>query len=164
VAVTLDASMEVLSPRGLRTIAAREFFDGLWSTSMESDELLIGVNFPIWTGRCGFAIEEFARRHGDFAIAGAAVGVEVDRDDRVTRCAIGLVGLGTTPERALQAETDVVGSILTDVVPEDLGRVATRGLGAIPSDLHGSAHYRQRVGAAMVTRAWIAAAEEARNE
>ena len=50
---------------------------------MEPDELLVGVSFPIWGGRSGFAVEEFARRHGDFAIAGAAIGVELDDDDRI---------------------------------------------------------------------------------
>ncbi len=63
-----------------------------------------GVSFPVWSGRSGFAVEEFARRHGDFAIAGAALGVEVDDDDRIRRCAIGLIGLGSTPERAGSAE------------------------------------------------------------
>ena len=61
---------------------------------------LVGVSFPIWGGRSGFAVEEFARRHGDFAIAGATIGIELDDDDRIRRCAIGLIGLGSTPERA----------------------------------------------------------------
>jgi aerobic carbon-monoxide dehydrogenase medium subunit len=164
VALALDASMEVLSPRGRRSIAAPEFFDGTWSTSMEADELLVGVTFPVWTGRCGFAIEELARRAGDFAIAGAMVCVEIDGDDRVTRCSIGLIGLGPTPVRAAEAEQGVVGSTVTDIVPEDLGRLAMRGLEAVPSDLHGSAEYRKRVGAAMVARAWTAAATEAVHE
>ncbi len=164
VALALDASMEVLSPRGRRSIAAPVFFDGTWSTSMEADELLVGVTFPIWTGRCGFAIEELARRAGDFAIAGAMVCVEVDGDDRVARCSIGLIGLGPTPARAARAEQGVVGSTVTDIVPEDLGRLATRALDAVPSDLHGSAEYRKRVGAAMVARAWTAAATEAVHE
>ena len=43
------------------------------------------------SGRCGFAVEEFARRHGDFAIAGAVVGVELDDAGTVTRCAIAAV-------------------------------------------------------------------------
>ena len=90
VALALDASMEVVSADGRRTIPARDFFDGFWTTSMQPDELLAGVTFPIWSGRCGFAVEEFARRHGDFAIAGAAIGVELDADDRIRRCAIGL--------------------------------------------------------------------------
>jgi carbon-monoxide dehydrogenase medium subunit len=161
VALALDAAMEVLSPRGRRTIAAAEFFDGFWSTSMEPDELLVGVSFPIWTGRCGFAIEEFARRHGDFAIAGAAVGVELNGSDRVIRCVIGLIGLGSVPERAPSAESRVVGSRVTDILPDDLGGLAMSTLGSVSSDLHGSADYRKRVGAEMVARAWATAAAEA---
>ena len=87
VALALDARMETLSPRGPRTIAASDFFTGLWSTAMAADELLVGVSFPVWSGRTGFAIEEFARRHGDFAVAGAVVGVQLDDDDRIGRCA-----------------------------------------------------------------------------
>ena len=157
VALALDASMEVVSPTGARTIAARDFFDGLWSTSMEPDELLVGVAFPIWGGRSGFAVAELARRHGDFAIAGAAVGVELGDDDRVRRCAIGLIGLGSTPERAVAAETEVTGRPIADVDAEAIGRLAVAGLDSVPTDLHGSAAYRERVGAAMVSRAWSTA-------
>src|SRR5262245_21290614 len=163
VALALDASMEVVSHKGRRTIAAADFFDGLWTTSMQPDELLVGVSFPIWSGRSGFALEEFARRHGDFAIAGAAVGVELDRDDRVQRCAVALIGLGSTPERARAAEAELAGRPVEDVEPEEVGRLAMAGLERVPSDLHGSAEYRKRVGAAMVARAWSTAAAEARH-
>jgi carbon-monoxide dehydrogenase medium subunit len=163
VALTLDATMEVVSPRGRRTLPASRFFEGLWSTTMASDELLVGVSFPVWGGRSGFAIEEFARRHGDFAIAGATIGVEIDADDRVRRCAIGMLGVGSTPERARRAEAELAGRPLADVDPAELGRLAAADLESIPSDLHGSAGYRRRVGAAMVARAWVTAAQEARH-
>ena len=81
VALALDAELETLSPRGRRVVPAADFFTGLWTTALDDDEMLTGVAFPVWPGRCGFAIEEFARRHGDFAIAGAAVAVELDDDD-----------------------------------------------------------------------------------
>jgi len=155
--------MEVLSSRGTRTIAAHDFFDGLWSTGMAPDELLIGLSLPLWTGRCGFAIEEFARRDGDFAIAGAVVGVRIDAADQVTRCAIGLIGVGSTPARAAIAETSAVGGKVTNVVPDDLGSLAVSDLEAVPSDLHGSAEFRKRVGAAMVARAWKTAMAEAQH-
>jgi aerobic carbon-monoxide dehydrogenase medium subunit len=163
VALALDARMEVVSHKGRRTIEARDFFDGLWSTTMEPVELLVGVSFPIWGGRSGFAIEEFARRHGDFAIAGAAIGIELDGADRIRRCAIGLFGLGSTPVRARVAETQLAGSPVADTRPEEVGRVAMEGLESVPSDLHGSAEFRKQVGAAMVARAWATAAQEARN-
>jgi carbon-monoxide dehydrogenase medium subunit len=165
VALALDASMEVVSARGgRRTIAASDFFDGLWTTTMEPDELLVGVSFPIWTGRCGFAVEEFARRHGDFAIAGAVIGVELDADDRIQRSAIGLIGLGSTPERATGAESELAGRKVAEIDARELGQLAMAGLESVTSDLHGSADYRKRVGAAMVARAWSTASEEARHE
>jgi aerobic carbon-monoxide dehydrogenase medium subunit len=161
VALTLDARMEVVSPRGRRTVAARDFFDGLWSTTMEADELLEGVSFPVWNGRRGFAVEEFARRHGDFAIAGATIGIQLDADDVIQRSAIGLIGLGSTPERAETAEAELVGRPVMDIEPEDVGRLAMAGLTSVPEDLHGSAAYRTRVGGAMVARAWTTARAEA---
>jgi aerobic carbon-monoxide dehydrogenase medium subunit len=161
VALALDATMEVVSTAGDRSIASRSFFDGMWTTTMQPDDLLTGVSFPIWDGRCGFAVEEFARRHGDFAIAGAAVGVQLDDQDRIRRCVIGLIGLGPTPQRALATENELANRPLAEVDSEEVGRLALSGLESIPTDQHGSAAYRTRVGAAMVARAWTTAVAEA---
>ena len=162
VALALEAEFEVLSTAGTRVVPAAEFFTGLWSTALRDDELLTAVTVPAWAGRCGFAIREFARRHGDFAIAGAAIALEIADDDRVRRCHIGLLGLGATPERARDAEESLRGRLVDDVDADEIGRVAMAGLESIPSDLHGSAAYRRRVGAAMVASSWRAASEEAR--
>ena len=162
VALALDAELEAQSPRGRRTIPAGEFFLGLWTTALAEDEVLTGVTFPVWTGRTGCAVEELARRHGDFAIAGAVVAVDLDEGDRVRRSAIALLGMGSTPERASAAESAVTGAAVDDVDAGEVGQAAVSGLDAVPSDLHGSSAYRTRVGAAMVARAWTRAVEEAR--
>jgi carbon-monoxide dehydrogenase medium subunit len=161
VALALDATVEALSPRGPRTIQAAEFFTGIWTTALEPDELLTGVSFPAATGRQGFAIEEFARRSGDFAVAGAAVAVGLDAGGRVSASGIGLFGLGPTVLRAVAAETAVTGIAASDIDPAEAGRVAVADLDAVPSDLHGSVSYRKKVGAAMVARAWEQAVKEA---
>lgn len=161
VALALDAQLEARSPRGARAIASRDFFTGVWSTALDDDEVLVGLRFPVWSGRCGFAIEEFARRHGDFAIAGAAVAVELDGDDRLRRCGIGLIGLGSTPLRADATEADVLGRPVGEIVAAEVGALATATLVDVPADLHGSAAYRRRVGATMVARAWERAVTEA---
>jgi carbon-monoxide dehydrogenase medium subunit len=161
VALTLDATVEVAAPSGHRTIAASDFFDGLWTTTLQPDELLVGVRFPIWSGRTGFAVEELARRDGDFAIAGATVAVELDDDDRIRRSAIGLIGLGSTPVRADTAELS--GRTVTEAHPGDVGQLAVAHLASVPTDQPGSSGYRKRVGAEMVARAWAAATNEARH-
>ncbi|MBJ7382875.1 FAD binding domain-containing protein [Mycolicibacterium sp. GCM10028919] len=161
VALTLGATIDAASSRGDRQIPAADFFTGLWENSLEPDEILRSVRFPVWSGRTGFAVHEFARRHGDFAIAGATVAVALDGDDRVTRCGIGLLGLGSTPKRATPAEDAVTGRPVAEISAEEIGALAMSGLTDVPSDLQGSASYRTRVGAAMVARAWTDATTEA---
>ena len=161
VALALDARLEVLGPERTRTVEAVDFFSGYWETDLAADELLTGISFPVWSGRCGFGIEEVARRHGDFAMAGAAVALQVDDDDRVTRCGIGLLGLGPTPVRARRAEAEILGCPADELDADELGRLALRDVEDVPSDLHGSSEYRRRVGAVMVSRALDAARAEA---
>ncbi|SHN43333.1 FAD binding domain-containing protein [Cryptosporangium aurantiacum] len=161
VAVALRARLEVAKRGGSRTVAADEFFTGFLSTALEPDELLTGVHVPSWGARSGFAIEEFARRHGDFAIAGAAVAVALDEDARISRCGIGLFGVGATPVRAAEIEAELVGAAVKEVNTAEVGRAALSGLESVPSDLHGSAAYRVRVGAALVDRALQNALREA---
>jgi len=163
VAVALGAEMEVVSRRGPRTVSAADFFKGFWTTDIGADELLIAVTFPLWNGRCGFGFQEFARRHGDFAISGAAIGIEADADDRITRCAIALMGMGAIPERARAGESAVLRSKIGEVSAKELGRIAVSELDSVPSDMHGSAAYRKRIGAAMVERAWNEALIEVTN-
>jgi len=163
VALALDATIEALSPRGQRTIPAAEFFTGIWTTALEPDELLTGVSFPSATGKQGFAIEEFARRSGDFAVAGAAVAVGLDPDGRISRSAIGLFGLGPTALRAAAAEAATPGAAASDIDAAEIGRAAVADLDSVPSDLHGTDDYRKKVGAAMVARAWEKAIMEAAN-
>ncbi|WP_131759834.1 FAD binding domain-containing protein [Actinomadura fibrosa] len=110
VALALGARFEVLSPRGRRTVAAADFFTGVYETDLAEDEILTGAAFPVRRDRSGFAVEEFARRRGDFAIAGAAVAVELDPGGRVARCGIGLFGLGSTPLRAAADTFDALGA------------------------------------------------------
>lgn len=160
VALALDAELEAVSPRGNRTVAAADFFTGVWDTALADDEILTGVRFPVWSGRCGFAVKELARRHGDFAIAGAAVALEVDGDDRVVRAAIGLFGLGSVPLRAGSVESGVAGRTLSEIDVAEVSRAVVADLDDVPADLHGSSAYRIRVGAVMVARAWADAATE----
>jgi carbon-monoxide dehydrogenase medium subunit len=86
----------------------------------------------------------------------------LDGGDRVSRCAIALIGLGPTPVRAAAAEAGVVGSGVDAIDPTAVGQAAVAGLDGIPADVHGSAAYRARVGAVMVGRAVVRALEEAR--
>ena len=160
VAVALDAEFVVAGPTGARSIAAQDFFISTWTSTLEADEVLTSVRFPLWTRRCGFRVEEFARRHGDFAIAGVACGIELDENARVVRAGMALFGMGPTPMRARTAEAALVGSPANQV---DIPAVARAAVGdcAPGEDLHGSAGYRRRVATHLVQRSITATIEEA---
>ncbi len=160
VALTLDAEIQAASTSGTRTIPATEFFTGLWETALAPGEVLTAVGFPVRGPRSGFGFHEFARRHGDFAIAGATVALQLD-DDTVSRCGIGLLGLGSTPLRAAPVEAEITGRPVAELDADEIGRLAMAGLTEVPVDQQGSARYRKRVGAAMVARAFADAVEDA---
>ena len=122
VASALDAEMEVTGPTGVRTIAARDFFQSMWTTALEPDEILTAIRYPVWESRCGFAVEEFARRSGDFAIAGVACGVALTPHGTIARAAIALFGMGTTPLRADAAESALARVICRERRPACRGR------------------------------------------
>jgi carbon-monoxide dehydrogenase medium subunit len=160
VALALDAELEVATTAATRVVPAAEFFVGNWTTALEPDELLVAARFPVWPGRCGFAVEEVARRHGDFALTGAATGVALDRDGRVERAAVALFGMASTPLRAPEAEAGLLGRAAAELDLAELGQLAVRDLDP-PDDVHASARYRRMVGAHVVARALARALEAA---
>jgi carbon-monoxide dehydrogenase medium subunit len=91
--IALEATIMVRSRVGERRIAAEDFFKGIYETALSADELLIAVELPIASKNSAHFFCEFARRHGDYAIAGLAaqaiVQGEVLNDLRATFFAVG---------------------------------------------------------------------------
>src|SRR5215207_3452820 len=75
VAVCLDGRLTVRSARATRTVEARDLYLGYLMTTLAPDELLTEVWLPKAPAHTGYAWLEFARRHGDYAIAGVGVAV-----------------------------------------------------------------------------------------
>jgi aerobic carbon-monoxide dehydrogenase medium subunit len=160
--LALEAELEVASTRGTRMVPAHEFFTGTWTTVLEADEMLTAIVVPRRSGRRGEAIEEVARRHGDFALAGAIAVVDLDADDRVRAPAIAMFGMDSTPVRAADAERLLIGRPAFDIDLAEAARVAVRATRP-PDDVHASGAYRTRVGAHLVKQVLARALEEAGN-
>jgi carbon-monoxide dehydrogenase medium subunit len=162
VALALDAELEAAKTGSSRRIPAADFFQGTWTTALEEDEVLTAVHFPVWEGRCGFVVDEIARRSGDFALVGVACAVELNPAGAVVRSGIGLFGMGPTPVRAVDAEAALNGTDPSTADLAEIGRLATAG--CEPSDdVHASAEYRTSVGAHLVQRALEQALGDARS-
>jgi carbon-monoxide dehydrogenase medium subunit len=161
VALALDARFEIASPSGTKEVAATDFFVGTWTTSLEPEDLVLAVHFPVWEGRCGFAVDEVSRRHGDFALTGTVCGVTLGAGDAVERATIALLGMGSAPLRATAAEAALVGSTPSLADLTEIGQLAVRDLDP-PEDIHASSTYRRKVGAHVAARGLARAIEQAR--
>ena len=79
VLIALAGEVVLASQAGERTVAAKDFFQGMLLTARRPDELLRAVRFPLAIKGCGYGFAEFGMRHGDFAIAAVAAVVSADR-------------------------------------------------------------------------------------
>jgi carbon-monoxide dehydrogenase medium subunit len=161
VALALDATFDLASATGSRTVPAAEFFTGFWSTAIQTGELLRSVSFPVWSGRCGFGVAEFARRHGDFAVAGAVAAIELGPDDVIERCALAVFGVSDRPVRASTTEAALTGRSVGDVDPAEIGTMVYAGIDDLTDDPQVPAGYRRRIGTAMASDAWRRALDDA---
>lgn len=145
----LDAEIVVAGPRGRRVIGVGDFFDGFLSTALEPDELLVEVRFPRPFGHS--ALQEFARRHGDFAIVAAAVAFDV-AEGIVRNARVALGGVAATVRRVPEAEAELEGA---EPSQERFAAAARAAAAAVdpPGDIHGSSQYRKDLTAVMVGRA-----------
>ena len=78
--VALNATIIVRGQTGERRVAAGDFFKGIYETDLSARELLVAVELPAARNNAAHFFHEFARRHGDYAIAGLAVQAVVERD------------------------------------------------------------------------------------
>lgn len=163
VAVALDAALIAESVRGRRGISASEFFLSFLTTALAADELLTEVRVPALRPSTGWAFVEFARRHGDFALATVAALLERGPDGICTDARVALGGVDATPVRARAAEQCLVGQRLTKDRFSVAGREAAASLNP-PSDVHASAAYRRTLAAGLVERALMTAASRLPNE
>lgn len=100
--VALDAMMVVRGRSGERRIAATEFFRGIYETALAPDELLVAVELPVADQRSSFYFQEYARRHGDYAIVGLAARAAV-AGGRFTDLRLGFFAVGDRPLLAAAA-------------------------------------------------------------
>lgn len=151
VMLALDGVAEIASASGTREVSAAEFFESTFMTAVAPDELLTALRFSAWDQPAAFAFDEIARRSGDFALAGAAVGIGTDAAGRINRAAVGMLGVGPTPLRAPAVEAALLGLAPADADPAEIGRLAADDMDPI-GDVHASAEYRLRAGSTLVGR------------
>jgi CO/xanthine dehydrogenase FAD-binding subunit len=151
IAQLLNATIHIASPRGDRQMRAADFVTGSLTTALESDEMVTEADLETLPPGTGWGFHEFARRHGDYALA--AVAVTMERQGGVAGCVrLAVMGLDERPRRLSRVEAALEGR-----VPE--GDVLSQALIALQAeispntDLNASAEYRRHLANVLTRRA-----------
>lgn len=154
--LALDASIDVRNQSGARTIAAADFFTGLFETALTADEIITGVSFPVLQSNEGAAYHKYANPASKYAVVGVAAWIRTDDDGKCTSVRIGVTGASATAHRASRAERGLIGRALgAEAIASATDEMAA---GAdLLSDHAASADYRAHLVSVMTRRAVAAA-------
>ena len=111
-------------PNGRRSILAEDFFEFIFSTSLEPDELLVEAIVPQLEKGEGYAFLEFARRHGDYAVAGVGATLRLSKDGSISQARLGACGISTKPALLEASEQILVGEVPSKELFERAGDAA----------------------------------------
>ncbi|MFL5043558.1 MAG: FAD binding domain-containing protein [Xanthobacteraceae bacterium] len=152
IAVTCEAEIAVTGASGARVIRAADFFLGPLMTALAADEIITEIRLPAWRRGRRWGFQEFARRRGDFAMAGAALYYDEDASGKATNAHVGVIGVGDVPQRLPEVETVLDGRVVDDATIAQAERVAAASVNPA-DDIHASAAYRRALTGTMVERA-----------
>ena len=152
IAMTCDAEIAVVGKSGTRAIQAADFFQGPLMTALTSDEIITEIRLPAWPAHRRWGFQEFARRRGDFAMAGAAVFYDPDESGRARNAHAGAIGVADRPLR-LGGVEDALNGQVVDEATIAKAEAAASAMVDPPDDIHASGAYRRALVGTMVERA-----------
>lgn len=158
--LALDAEMLVRRKGGERRVAAGDFFESYYTTALAPDEMLVEIRVPATPARTGWGFQEVSRRHGDFALVGAAALLILDEAGVISSARLTFNGAAPAPVRSTAAEALLLGNRPDEALFRRAGERASEDLDP-DADIHATAEYRREVGAVMARRALVQAAARA---
>jgi carbon-monoxide dehydrogenase medium subunit len=157
--LALDAGFALRSRKATRTVKARDFFKGMFTTAMAEDELLVDIVVPPLPAGAGTAYASFEQAASGYSLAGAAA-VVARKGGKVTHCALAVTGVASAPFLAAAAATALVGTTADAAAVAKAAEAALDGV-QVRADLHAGAAYRKHLAIVMARRALERAATRA---
>ncbi|MFQ5921431.1 MAG: FAD binding domain-containing protein [Anaerolineales bacterium] len=157
VAIAAGASMKATGPNGDRRIEAKDFFQGMFSTALELDEILVEVTFPAKTSQAGSSFEETSRRRGDYAMMGVAAAVEVDDEGACKEARLVYLNAGDGPVEAEEAAAMLRGERPgQEVIAAAAGEAADNEIDPM-GNVHASIDFQRHLARVLTERALVKA-------
>ncbi len=152
VAVALDARFHARSVEGKRSVDAGDFFQGLFTVDLKPGEVLVEVEIPPWPAGAGWSFQEVARRHGDYALAGVAALLSLDKHGRCQKARLLYLNLADQPVDARKAAQQLEGERVTDeAIAAAAHTAATEEIDPV-ADVHASVGYQRHLARVLTAR------------
>ena len=158
--LALGATFVARGPKGERSIAANQFYKGLYATALAPNEILTEVRIPVPPAHSGGAYTKLKRKTGDFAVAAAAVQLTLNASGAVERCGIALTNAGLTPLDAPDAAKFLVGKKPDDKALAEAAKMAA-AKSSPSADRRGSVEYKKEMARVLTVRALRKAVQRA---
>jgi carbon-monoxide dehydrogenase medium subunit len=147
----LNGLVHIHSAQGERHVPASEFFIGSLMTVLEPDELATEIEIDVLPRGTGWAFEEFARRHGDYALAAVAVTM-MRKEGLASDVRIAMMGVGDMPMRLSEVEAMLEGRVIDQPLVDNAVDMIRQQIEP-NSDLNASSDYRRHLAGALARRA-----------
>jgi aerobic carbon-monoxide dehydrogenase medium subunit len=161
VMIALGAEFVIEGAKGKRTVKVDDFFQGLMTTVVGSDEILVEVRVPTPPASSGASYMKFAHPASRFAVVGVCAALTVDGSGKCTKAGVGVTGAGTKAVRAKGVEAGVTGKALDATTIEAAAAKAAEGVD-VQADLQGSVEYKSHLVRVYARRALEAALRKAK--
>lgn len=158
--LALGATFVASGPKGERSMAANQFYKGLYSTALAPNEILTEVRIPAPPARSGGAYVKLKRKTGDFAVAASAVQLTLDAKGAVERCAIALTNAALIPVEAADAAKSLVGKMPDEKAIMEAAKLAA-AKSSPSADRRGSVEYKKEMARVLTARALRKAVQRA---
>ena len=155
--LALDAELKALSQGGERSLAAKDFFVDMLTTSLRANEILTEIRVAPLGARTGDAYLKIRHPASGFAVVGVAVRLSLDAKGNCAGVAVGVTGTAAKPYRAGKVEAALRGKAPTKENVKAAAQSAADGVD-VQSDLYASEDYRAHLTRVQTERALSRAA------
>ena len=164
ITVALEAKFRLQRQGSERWVPAEAFFESLFTTALEPEEILTEIVIPPLPSRTGTAFQEIARRHGDYAQSGAAAIITLDESGICQHARLVFLNAGEVPMVAKEAVTMLVGERPSSELITEVAHTAAQNEIDPTEDMHGTAAYKRHLAQVLAQRTLTQALNRAKGE
>ncbi len=151
--LALGARLKARSADSERWVDAQNFFSGMFTTDLATDEMLVEIELPLPQAHTGWSFLEVAPRAGDYALMGVAVLVTLDENQVCKQARLVYLNAGDGPVDAKETAQLLEGEALNDRLIESATTLASEQEINPFGNIHASVEYQRHLANVLTKKA-----------